>query len=184
MGGDSNFLDLARRSSREEFALGFPCPFLVYGRVRDEADFRFKTLSQTVIPIRSLLEIERPDLTMNMSEAMPFSDGASAPAGAVLPVVKSRRNQQDERITVGRSRQNDLILLSPQVSKQHADLLPNADGSFDLRDRGSSNGTFFHGRRLVGDERVRLTPGDALRFGVLDTLFLDARQLHDWLLAG
>jgi pSer/pThr/pTyr-binding forkhead associated (FHA) protein len=108
-------------------------------------------------------------------------EGAVPPPAAVLPVTKSWHNPYSNRISVGRSRSNDIILLSPQVSKVHAFILPGSDGSYDLRDAGSSNGTFLRGRRLRPDERMQLAIGEPIRFGVLDTLFLDAGRLHDWL---
>ena len=94
--------------------------------------------------------------------------------------TKSGRNPFSDRVSIGRSRTNDIILLSPQVSKLHAHFLRDGE-AWDLRDVGSSNGTFVNGARLASDQRARLAYGDILRFGVLDTCFLDGSRLYDWL---
>jgi pSer/pThr/pTyr-binding forkhead associated (FHA) protein len=68
-----------------------------------------------------------------------------------------------ERITIGRSADNDVVLTDDsQVSRVHALLEPLA-GGWSVRDVGSSNGTFVNGKRLGGE--VRLDPGDEIRVG-------------------
>jgi hypothetical protein len=51
------------------------------------------------------------------------------------------------------------------VSRRHAELLRQADGSFVVRDIGSSNGTWLNGERLQGEEVRPVKPGDTLTLG-------------------
>lgn len=69
-----------------------------------------------------------------------------------------------DRITLGRSEDNDVVVDDERVSKHHAELLRNADGSIQVFDLDSTAGTF------VNDERVHshtARHGDRIRFGPL-----------------
>jgi hypothetical protein len=87
------------------------------------------------------------------------------------------------RITVGRSRVNDLVLPSGAVSKQHAWFHVSAGEVTHLSDRGSANGTLVRGRRLARDEIVPVAPGDEIYFGSLATRLLSPGMLYDLLRA-
>ena len=65
-------------------------------------------------------------------------------------------------VVIGRSREADVVLDNPAVSRRHARLVRDADGVV-LTDLGSRNGTFRNGRRIVGP--VRVDPGDEIRIG-------------------
>jgi FhaA, N-terminal domain/FHA domain len=64
--------------------------------------------------------------------------------------------------TLGRSRQCDLVLSDPNVSRQHAEIRPRG-GSWVLTDLGSTNGSRVNGRPVQGSEVVR--PGDEIELG-------------------
>lgn len=57
------------------------------------------------------------------------------------------------RASIGRSATAEVRLLSPLVSRVHAQLSADAAG-FTIEDCGSKNGTFVGGRRLQGRERL------------------------------
>ncbi|MGW1341556.1 FHA domain-containing protein [Kribbella sp. NPDC002412] len=69
------------------------------------------------------------------------------PAGDVVPIL--------DLVLIGRAPDCDLILEHPEVSRHHADLLRIDEVSYELRDLGSTNGTYVNGvrvhSRLVGD---------------------------------
>jgi hypothetical protein len=67
-----------------------------------------------------------------------------------------------ERTIVGRSRACGCIVSDPTVSRAHA-AVSYVDGSWSLRDLGSTNGTFVNGRRIAGEIEVK--PGDEVTFG-------------------
>jgi hypothetical protein len=64
--------------------------------------------------------------------------------------------------TLGRSRQCDIVLSDPNVSRQHAEIRPRG-GSWVLSDLGSTNGSRINGRQVEGPEVVR--PGDEIELG-------------------
>lgn len=62
---------------------------------------------------------------------------------------------------VGRSRECDIFLVDPSVSRNHA-MLDVREGHLVVRDTGSTNGTFVNGERI---EMRALRPGDCVAFG-------------------
>lgn len=63
---------------------------------------------------------------------------------------------------LGRAADNDLELDDLRVSRHHAEVRQQADGTRLVVDLGSQNGTFVNGRRV---HEQRLTPGDFLGIG-------------------
>ena len=64
--------------------------------------------------------------------------------------------------TMGRSRQCDVMVDDPNVSRTHAEVRPRG-GSWVLTDLGSTNGSRLNGRRLEGSEVLK--PGDEIELG-------------------
>jgi len=64
--------------------------------------------------------------------------------------------------TLGRSRQCDVVLDDPNVSRTHAEIRPRG-GSWVLSDHGSTNGASINGRRIDGPEVLK--PGDEIELG-------------------
>jgi hypothetical protein len=64
--------------------------------------------------------------------------------------------------TMGRSRQCDVMVDDPNVSRTHAEVRPRGD-SWVLSDLGSTNGSRLNGRRLEGPEVLK--PGDEIELG-------------------
>ncbi len=64
--------------------------------------------------------------------------------------------------TLGRSRQCDVVLEDPNVSRQHAEIRPRG-GSWVLSDLGSTNGSCLNGRRIEGSEVLKA--GDEIEVG-------------------
>lgn len=59
--------------------------------------------------------------------------------------------------------------LARSLSRRHARLLLDADGSITLREEpGVSNGTWVNGQRLVAGQAAALKRGDTLRFGAVE----------------
>jgi hypothetical protein len=84
-------------------------------------------------------------------------------SGEAVAVAKSNRNAFKSVITVGRARNNDIVLRAPKISKLHAQFLPDEDGC-RLSDLGSANGTSVNGVLLKKDQSVRLNSGDEIAF--------------------
>ncbi len=63
---------------------------------------------------------------------------------------------------MGRSRQCDVTVDDPNVSRQHAEVRPRG-GSWVLNDLGSTNGSRLNGHRVEGSEVLK--PGDEIELG-------------------
>ncbi|MBV8244786.1 MAG: DUF3662 domain-containing protein, partial [Candidatus Eremiobacteraeota bacterium] len=90
---------------------------------------------------------------------------ATAPRRYVLRMVKGVPPEAvfrlDERVTIGRSDQNDVVLNDPRVSRRHA-AIEMEDTVPVLSDLKSTNGSFVDGRRV---RRADLQVGDLMTFG-------------------
>lgn len=75
------------------------------------------------------------------------------------------------RLNIGRASDSDLYLNHPSVSKIHAALLMNREGTLLVSDTGSTNGTFINGRRLAYGEARHLEDGDVVGFGDAEVRF-------------
>jgi len=64
--------------------------------------------------------------------------------------------------TLGRSRQCDVVLSDPNVSRRHAEIRPRG-GSWVLTDLGSTNGSRVNGREIERPEVLK--PGDEVELG-------------------
>jgi hypothetical protein len=71
------------------------------------------------------------------------------------------------RALIGRSRECDIALSDPNVSRRHAELRRGEEG-WSVVDLGSTNGVKVNGRRV---EHAPLRPGDRITIGVTDLTF-------------
>jgi hypothetical protein len=85
-----------------------------------------------------------------------------------LLVGEGRRNVLGgNRVVVGRSREADIVLADPNVSRRHAELRRD-EGGWHVVDLGSTNGIKVNGRRV---DQAGLSPGDQITIGVTDLTF-------------
>ncbi|MFC1654488.1 FHA domain-containing protein [Myxococcota bacterium] len=85
------------------------------------------------------------------------------PIVKVVPLIKSNRNAFKSKITLGRAKNNDVIIRAAKVSKVHAAFLVGKD-PWQLLDMGSVNGTVINGDRLEKNQSVDLKSGDMISF--------------------
>jgi hypothetical protein len=85
----------------------------------------------------------------------------SFPSGEIVAV------QLGEQIRLGREPQFcpavAFLAVHDNLSRLHATVGVELDGSAWILDEGSTNGTFVHGYRLAARERASLRPGDKVR---------------------
>lgn len=74
--------------------------------------------------------------------------------------------------TIGRIEENDVSLPDISVSRHHAQLRLQADGSFILIDLNSSNGTFYRNNPVTTPTLVHSS--DKIRFGNIDCLLINS----------
>jgi hypothetical protein len=78
------------------------------------------------------------------------------------------------RLNVGRASDSDLQLDHPSVSKIHAALVLNREGTLLVADTGSTNGTYINGRRIAYGEARQIEEGDVVGFGDAEVRFRKA----------
>ena len=81
------------------------------------------------------------------------------------------------QVTLGRSRECDLVLENPYVARSHATFTCR-EGSWRIRDNGTRNSTWLNGKRLEPDGEYRIHPGDLLCFAKkVEAEVLDPAQI-------
>jgi hypothetical protein len=102
------------------------------------------------------------------SAARSMPAAVAAPAGRALLVGGGKRLVLGgEKMTLGRSRDCDLVLDDPNVSRRHAEMRLTDDG-WTIADLGSTNGIKVGGRRVA---QARLSPGDEITIGLTRLTF-------------
>jgi ABC-type multidrug transport system ATPase subunit/pSer/pThr/pTyr-binding forkhead associated (FHA) protein len=104
-------------------------------------------------------------------------EAPAPPSFAELPPSTARhrtvmgtiRMESATRRSIGRTRDNDIVLDYPQISGHHARLVKIGQQVF-LEDAGSELGTFVRGSRLRKGQRARVDDGDLVRFGPMPAL--------------
>jgi hypothetical protein len=76
-----------------------------------------------------------------------------------------------KRMNVGRVADNDVCLNDDSVSKIHATLVMNQQGTLLVADTGSTNGTYINGRRIAYGEARHIEDGDVVGFGDVEVRF-------------
>jgi FHA domain len=85
-----------------------------------------------------------------------------------------------ERISIGRARNNDIVLRQADVSKFHAWLECDDEGQFYLSDARSKNATTHNGQPM-GRGQEPLRHGDDITFGSVHVVFVLAAPLWELL---
>jgi hypothetical protein len=129
------------------------------------------------VPEGAPAEQPAPGATMvyKAVEAPPDEDGAAAeeePAAEVPPaaalLIAGRRHELDgDRTVIGRSRDCDIQLADPNVSRRHAEVRRDGD-SYVLLDLDSTNGVEVGGKRV---KRLELNDGSRFTIGSTEVVF-------------
>jgi hypothetical protein len=81
-----------------------------------------------------------------------------------------------KRLSVGRVSDNELALNDASVSKIHAALTMNQQGTLLVADTGSTNGTYINGRRISYGEARQIEDGDVVGFGDVEVRFRKSEE--------
>src|SRR6266498_4555968 len=76
-----------------------------------------------------------------------------------------------KRLNVGRAADSELSLNDASVSKIHAALVMNQEGTLLVADTGSTNGTYINGRRIAYGEARPINDGEVVGFGDVEVRF-------------
>lgn len=80
----------------------------------------------------------------------------------------------EDSYTVGRSEASTLRIPDTTISGRHCTISKNADGSYSVKDEGSTNGTSVNNAPLA-EEPVKLKNGDVLMLGSIEVLYEDKK---------
>jgi Protein of unknown function (DUF3662)/Inner membrane component of T3SS, cytoplasmic domain len=97
----------------------------------------------------------------------PQDEEPARPTRALLVGGGKRRMLSGHRLVLGRSREADLVVDDPNVSRRHAELRREGD-DWTIVDLGSTNGIKVNGQRV---EESRLAPGDGIVLGTYEMSF-------------
>src|SRR5687768_17432624 len=85
-----------------------------------------------------------------------------------VPSEKRFQMEQGKRLSIGRTKGNDLAIDDSSVSKMHASLMLNSHGKLVIADTGSTNGTYLNGERIAYGKAIEILPDDKVKFGAID----------------
>jgi hypothetical protein len=118
------------------------------------------------------MTIEEP-----VEETLPF--GKDLPAEIELelyPLAKKPGASFPDRITIGRTANNDVVIADSSVSRLHAYVRRDGDAWF-VTDAGSKNGSWLRGIALEARKEAALPSRAIMRFGEVDVTFYLAGDL-------
>jgi hypothetical protein len=121
--------------------------------------------SSALPPLPGLDELPSPV----PGSAAPSPNAGSTASGPLVLVATDgqaagKRFKLSGTMTIGREMSCDIPLVNDQtISRNHAEVLCNPDGSYTVTDKGSSNGTFVNSARVTGS--AQLVAGDTLVVG-------------------
>jgi len=125
-------------------------------------------------------ELQRRDLEQKLGKTATGARKEATPdvmisARVTLPEgsreVELGFTQGGKRLNVGRGTDNDLYLNHTSVSKIHAALKMDAEGTLLVADTGSTNGTHINGQRIPYGEARPIAEGDLVAFGDVEVRF-------------
>lgn len=161
---------LVSSRGRDAFVAAYSYPFLL----------ALSGLDAPTAPARTIRMEGGPELiNAIMAERRRMKSESGAKQGPVVLPVRKVQTTFPSMITVGRARNNDIVVPDALVSKFHAYFRQLDDGEWGLADAGSANGTKLGELELPAKgqpERVR--SGDKITFGGVSAFrFLDAGGL-------
>ena len=96
----------------------------------------------------------------------------------IVPVRKREGNPYEDRISIGRASNCDLVLRVPFISKVQAHILRDSDGMYALRAQVSAHPTFVNNHPVDANTTYPLKVGDEIAFGPIKFEFVDASRLY------
>lgn len=150
-----DYLQSLQRLGPEKFLATYKNPFLLENYLAPSSRTklgRVETISE--------VEVENLLSPTDTSEDEPLLQARA------IPLEKRDKDSADHMIFVGRSANNDIVLLNKMVSKLHAYFcqVPGS-GVIQLVDMTSTNGTFLNGDRLSPSVKTNLDDADVISFG-------------------
>lgn len=99
----------------------------------------------------------------------------------VYPLAKKPGASFPDRITIGRTPNNDLVIADPSVSRLHAYVRQKSTGAWVVADAGSKNGSWLDDATLEPRREIGLGTGSVIRLGDVVLTFYPSEHLFDLL---
>jgi hypothetical protein len=163
---------LSEHAQRERYAL----PSAPHVTIETDEDLEIGVFGIATKMVRTTQSVPIPEPARVTPAPPPFEMTAPAApvaaprAGAyALKLGDERYPLTGELIVIGRSRDCDIHVSDPNVSRRHAEVRLGGDGSYTLVDLGSTNGTEVNGRRV---SHAKLSEGDTIAIGQTELIFV------------
>jgi hypothetical protein len=134
------------------------------------------------------LTIDEDQVGDTIDEAMSHGElAARADEIELYPLAKKPGASFPDRITIGRTPNNDVVIAEHSVSRLHAYVRlddgarPTGLGAWVIADAGSKNGSWLDEVPLAPRREARLPPGGVLRLGDVVATFYRSADLFDLL---
>jgi hypothetical protein len=192
---------LAGARSREEFAESFCDDKLMLVELTEQPESLLRGLLENTSDVKTpwyarsdttgrgtslATRYTRDDIEKRIASMPAPLDGRSLARLLTLPhfIAPIRKRAEalikdPERISVGRSSANDIVLIHPTVSKQHAWMEYDDQGQLFVYDSRSTNFTRVRGRIIEPLELTSFAKGDAVQFGDVVIRLCEAETLWD-----
>ena len=164
----ADFEDLALNN----FVAAYPNGFLVEKSERLlDKNVMFQFLTDVVEDMQVLEQLWQGDARPAILEAR------------VIEIEKRKEINHADRITIGRSPENDIVVYNKMASRRHAYLdISRSDGTCILVDTGSTNGTFLNDRKIATNEKYPLTDADEISIGPeTKVVYFSSNAFHTFL---
>ncbi|MBF0657124.1 FHA domain-containing protein [Psychrobacter sp. NG25] len=102
-------------------------------------------------------------MTNNIDSGNPTPSASTWQLNALTEALGELTLTVDDSLSIGRGSDNDVVLGSKQVSRNHA-VLSVLDGQLYVKDLNSSNGTFINEQRIEGNQSSLLQVDDTIGF--------------------
>jgi hypothetical protein len=120
------------------------------------------------------------DLGESVDETLPHGKFLPEPVEMELyPLAKKPGASFRDRITIGRTSNNDVVIADHSVSRLHAYV--RQAGAWVVADAGSKNGSWLGHMPLEPRREAALAAGAQLRFGDVELTFYRSADLYDLL---
>jgi hypothetical protein len=120
------------------------------------------------------------DIAETIEETVPFTKDFGIKEAAsveVYPLTKKPGASFPDRITIGRTPNNDIVVVDHSVSRFHAYVRKDGAG-WVVADAGSKNGSWLASSALEPRKERKVPSRTVLRFGDVDLTFLLAQDLY------
>jgi hypothetical protein len=150
-----DYLERLRRLGPEQFLASYPHPVLL-------ENYLAPSSRRKLARVETISELEVKEI---VSSTATLKDETLLQA-RVIPLEKRDMHSSERMIFVGRSPNNDIVLLNKMVSKLHA-YFCQIPGSqiIQLVDMNSTNGTFVNDSRQAPSVKLNLNDEDVIFFG-------------------